>query len=71
MGNLEIHAHRELLAAGYSEGSEDELDRRIYLTTMGIVKLFSQNGHSGGSAAVHTHMINRLLQFKSLTYLAE
>jgi hypothetical protein len=71
MSNLVEHAERELRVVGYTINSEDEMDLSIYYTTMEIVKLFASVGHSGGSASVHTHMINRLLQFQSLTPLTD
>lgn len=66
MSNLMLHAEVELKRAGYSLESEDEMDRVIYRNTMGIVRLFSMCGHSGGSAPIHTDMIAKLLSFEPL-----
>lgn len=66
MSNLMAHAERELKAAGYSLESEDVMDRRIYKHTMLIVQQFALCGHSGASAAMHTDMITKLLQFQPL-----
>lgn len=71
MSNLSDHAEIELRAAGYSPQSEDHMDKVIYDMTMVIVDAFSQCGHSGGSAAAHTWMINQLLQFKAITPITD
>lgn len=71
MSNLEDHARRELVAAGYYPDSKDPLDHSIYWSTIGIVRHFGSCGHSGASAAAHLALIERLLQFKSLTPITD
>lgn len=61
MGNLVKHAERELKILG----EEPEM-ASMYLR---VIRSFSSYGHSGGSAAVAIHVINRLLQYKNLTPL--
>lgn len=69
MSNLVAHAERELNLAGYTIDISDPMELEIYHSTMSIVRSFAAVGHSGSSAFVHTDMIHRLLQFKSLTEL--
>lgn len=67
MSNLTDHAQREL--DRIYTGGDDEMQ-----TVSGIIKLlqvFSDMGHSGGSASVVIPWINELLQFHNLTPLTD
>lgn len=66
MSNLVEHAKAELKRAGYAPDMEDDMERVIYQSTIKIVEAFSQCGHSGMSAMIHTDMIRRLLSFEPL-----
>lgn len=58
MSNLVEHAKRELALAGVEEDVRPSL--------IGAVESFASYGHSGGSAAVCTDILHRLLRFQNL-----
>jgi hypothetical protein len=58
MSNLVEHAKRELELAGVEEDVRPSL--------IGAVEAFASYGHSGGSAAVCTDILGRLLRFQNL-----
>lgn len=60
------HAHRELELAGLFDPSSD-YDGALGHAVMDLVKLFSQQGHSGGSAALVSELFNQLSHYKGLT----
>lgn len=61
MSNLLAHAARELELAGV----EDDVRPSI----LGAISAFNAYGHSGGSAAICIHILNKLLQFENLSPL--
>lgn len=65
------HADRELKLMGYSPDAEDPMSRVIYASTLDMMYAFTQVGHSGGSAEIHTWMVADLLRFKSLSPLTD
>lgn len=65
MSNLVNHARAELQACG-----QFKEDPEFAQSLVAAVAAFaSYDGHSGGSAAVGTQMLNDLLQFKNLSPL--
>ena len=63
------HADSELRLAGFNPDSKDFFSRTIYKNIMEIVKAFSGQGHSGGSAEVVTGILGSLLAYKPLSPL--
>lgn len=63
MGNLVEHAKRELELLG-----EDEWTITNYIK---MIEVFSEMGHSGGSASVFIPTLNALLQYENLTPLTD
>lgn len=63
-GNLVAHAQREL--APSLKPSADVMDRAMALHLVGMVRLFSTEGHSGFSAAYATTQLARLLRYEPL-----
>lgn len=60
------HAHRELELAGLFDPSSD-YDGALGHAVMDLVKMFSSQGHSGGSAAMVSELFNQLSHYKGLT----
>lgn len=66
--NLVLHAERELRLAGFY----DEDSAYGGMLPEGIIKVietFSEEGHSGGSAAISIALLNKLLNYEPLTPL--
>ena len=66
MSNLEAHAERELRLAGLFDKNSD-YDGMIGEAVMKLVRAFSGDGHSGGSASVTLAAFDRVVRFKTLT----
>ncbi len=66
MSNLEIHAERELRAAGLFDADSD-YNGAIGEAVMKLIRTFSQEGHSGGSASITLAAFDRVVRFKTLT----
>lgn len=62
------HADRELDLAGVGDPDAD-YDGALKQAVLDIVRVFSEQGHSGGSAAMVTAMVEKLLRFEPLTPL--
>ena len=63
---LVSHAEEELKRAGLFDKDSD-YEGMIGEAVLEIVKLFSNQGHSGFSAGMTIDILNKLLRFKSLT----
>lgn len=70
MINLIEHAEHEMRRAGLYDDDAD-YGGMIPEHIMKIVKIFSDEGHSGGSAALSTQILMRLLRFKTLSPLTD
>jgi len=68
--NLVRHAERELRLAGLLDKDSD-YDGMLGEATLAIVRLFSEQGHSGMSAALVTDLATRLMRFEPLTPLTD
>ena len=66
--NLEIHAIRELELAGMFDKDAD-YNGALAKQIVKIVRLFSSQEHSGGSAQITISILEKLLRFKTLTPL--
>lgn len=66
MSNLTKHAEYELSLLG---GKDCEMQQAINKNILEIVKIFSEEGHSGFSANYATNIINKLLRFEPITPL--
>lgn len=66
VAGLVDHAHRELELAGLFDPSSD-YDGALGHAVMDLVKLFSQQGHSGYSASMVSELFNQLSHYKALT----
>lgn len=71
MSNLIEHAKRELLIAGYPpvEVAEEGPDKWIQQNVLELLRVFSAQGHSGGTAPVCVSMFHHLALFKPLAPL--
>lgn len=73
MSNLVSHAEHELgilsLAAEVDSGKPDEMQEAMNSHLLGMVKLFSEEGHSGFSANYAINLLAKLLRFEPLTPL--
>ena len=67
MSALVAHAEEEL--AKLRDGEEDELQDWMDKNVLGVVKAFSEGGHSGSTAQYALGVIERLLRFEPLTPL--
>ena len=68
-GNLELHAKRELKAAGYiplDQPQEDGPNKWIQESILELVRVFSKQGHSGSSAPYCVEMFSKLARFQPL-----
>ena len=66
VAGLVDHAHRELELAGLFDPSSD-YDGALGHAVMDLIKLFSDQGHSGMSAATVSELFNQLSHYKALT----
>lgn len=69
MSNLLKHAADELDRIGLTENSSDEMNRMMRKHIMEMMQKFADEGHSGGSAAYATEILNKLMVFKPLSPL--
>lgn len=67
MSNLVDHAQREL--ATLRNGEPDEMQDEIEKCVLDIVRIFSEQGHSGSSAPYTVAVLEKLLMFEPLTPL--
>lgn len=67
--NLIEHAKSELLALGYTPASDNlaDIDKRIQENILELIEVFSEQDHSGHSAAYCLKMFARLADFKPLS----
>ena len=64
------HARRELERAGFFDEDSD-YDGMLGEAVMEVVRVFSEQGHSGLSASITIHLLERLLRFEPLTALTD
>lgn len=72
MSNLLDHAKRELALVGYHEaemGDPKDMDTMMYRGILDMVFNFSEQGHSGASAAYQVSILEKLLRFQNLSPL--
>lgn len=70
-GNYELHARRELKAAGYDPDDQEEGPNKwMQENVLELLKVFSKQGHSGSSAPYCVGMFKKLASFEPLTQLA-
>lgn len=63
--SLVDHARTELEAAGYF-GKDSDYDGMLGDAVMDLIKVFSEQGHSGMSAGITTSLFERLSQYEPL-----
>ncbi len=68
--NSELHARRELKAAGYDPDEKDGPDRWIQDNVLELIRVFSKQGHSGSSAPYCIEMFRKLAAFEPLVPLS-
>ena len=66
MGNLERHAEFELKRAGMFDEDSD-YGWMLGHSTMKLIKVFAEEGHSGMSASIQISLFKLLASFKTLT----
>jgi hypothetical protein len=66
--NLVAYARREMEIAGLYDEDAD-YDGMIPDAVLNVVRSFSEDGHSGGSASIVLAILERVLRFKPLTPL--
>lgn len=64
--NLVLHARHELALLG---GADDKMQQAMNAHIIGMVKLFSKEGHSGFSASYAIGILEKLLRFEPITPL--
>ena len=69
MSNLIEYAKSEMDLIGLREDSEDEMNRAMREHILQMVKVFSDEGHSGFSANYALAILKKVLDFKPLTAL--
>lgn len=70
-GNYELHALRELKAAGYDPNDPEEGPNKwIQQNLLELLRVFSKQGHSGSSAPYCISMFQKLASFEPLVPLA-
>ena len=68
MSNLIDHARQELAILGYNgDLPEDDPNRWMYDSVMGLVEVFANQGHSGMSAPYAIDLTMKLLQYENVT----
>ena len=68
MSNLVNHAEKELKIAGLFDKDSD-YNGMLAKSVIDLVKLFSEQGHSGASAAITISLFKELADFKTITSL--
>lgn len=66
MSNLLRHAEHEMRLAGLYDKDAD-YDGMIPDAVLKVVKVFSEEGHSGGSASLVLSILDKVLRFQTLT----
>ena len=69
MSNLIDYAKRELDLIGMSEDTDDDMNYHMRKHILKMVSEFSEEGHTGASAAYALSILTKLLDFKPLTPL--
>ena len=72
MSNLIKHAEREFRAAGWVDENgkfEDEVQEMICKHVIDLLKVFSEEGHSGSSAPYVVNLFSKLAMFQSIAPL--
>ena len=70
MSNLQTHAKQEFIAAGWctEDGHfDDDMQELICEQVCELLKVFSQQGHSGCSAPYLLNLFNKLAKFESIS----
>ena len=67
--NLVEHAERELTLMGYTEDSEEGPNKWMRESLLDLIKLFSAQGHSGGTAPYCLGLFQKLAAREPLTPL--
>lgn len=70
MSNLVEHAERELKAAGLLSKDSD-YDGMVGKAVLDLVKVFSEQGHSGGSASYVLYVFSQVANYQALTELTD
>lgn len=66
-GNCELHAERELAAMGYKlDEKEEGPNKWVCQNLLDLIRVFSAQGHSGGSSGYCISMFEKLASFKPL-----
>ena len=68
ISNLEIHAERELRVAGFANPT-GPYDGTLAEAVMDLIKVFADQGHSGGSAGLVSEAFDKVSRFEPLTPL--
>ena len=69
MNNLEFHARNEFRAAGWVDENgkfKDEMQEAICTHVLKLLKVFSDEGHSGSSAPYAISLFSTLAKFEPL-----
>jgi len=66
---LEVFAERELDLINMTANSKDKMTRELRHSILSMIRVFSNAGHSGSSAAITNAIVHRLLKFEPLTPL--
>lgn len=69
-GNLYKHAERELRLSGLCDKDSD-YEGALAECTLELIKVFAEQGHSGGSGPRVISLFSRLASFKTLTPLGD
>ena len=73
MSNLEKHARMEFRAAGWTDDQgnfNDEMQEAICKHVLELLKVFSDEGHSGSTAPYTVNMFKKLAMFEPLVPLS-
>ena len=68
MSNLIAHMEREFRAAGLMSGTDPQSEKLV-ADLRGLMQVFADQGHSGGSGTSTLQLFDRLVHFKPLTPL--
>lgn len=69
MSNLLKHAEHELALLRGKDAEPDEMQDAIEQHILAMVKLFSEEGHSGSSASYAIQILEKVLRFEPVTPL--